>query len=1212
MAVIRMNIPVRILTTTAIFDGHDAAINIIRRVLISLGAEIIHLGHNHSVLDIVNAAIQEDVNAIAVSSYQGGHMEFFKYLVDLLGEKQKMSFEVSLKGKGTFSKGKVSKGTLSKGSLSKDIVCNEPSKVSPILVFGGGGGTITRQEADILQHYGVTRIYTSEDRETLGLEGMANDVIKRCNDVKSDSITGSVNNNVDYYPSKSTNVEGKYVGDESDYHLAKQISLLEESCSQLKRQLQSQPIDQQDSNLLNLKERVMRNTKVIGITGTGGSGKSTLIDECLTVLLSNKKALRIAYLAIDPTRKKSGGALLGDRIRINNQYHPRLFMRSIATRYDYVSISPILEKLLMLLDTQGFDLILVETAGIGQSDSVITKYVDESCYVMTNDYGSPSQLEKIEMLSFADTIVLNKCDKRGSEDAYNEICHQWRINHNKMEWPNELVPVYPMIASQFANDGLERFINNLLYKVGISTDNKPIIATWNDDNEIIPVDKSNYLSEISSLSKKIDNNHQKQIDIISNLESYHRSLRDHGVSNVPELYIPYKNAYKNDEQADDSKDETGWLKDKYNKSIQSLDNDTLLLLKNWHHSQANSQANFQERENVNEMEMNVGMESITREELFTPHKSSLSNLSIPLTSVPHFHSESALLDYLLNENLPGEFPFTAGVFHHRGEIEEPMRMFAGEGTPEDTNRRFFYLMEGQKTIRLSTAFDPISLYGKDPKIQPDTYGCIGMSGVSIACIDDMKKLYSGIELSKKNTSVSMTINGPATIFLAWYFTVAIDQQVEIYLKNTGEWNTAEKRINHNLQEQYQPKYEGDMPRGNNGLGLGLLGISGKNLVDKTTYEKIKSDTLQNIRGTLQADILKEEMAQNECLFSLPFSLALMGDIQEYFINNKIKHYYSVSVSGYHIAEAGANPVTQLAFTLANGFTLVEYYLSRGMVIDDFSSQFSFFFSNGMDPEYAVIGRVARRIWARAMRYRYHANTKSQKLKYHIQTSGRSLQSEDIDLNDIRTTLQAVYAIYDNCNSLHTNAYDEAVTTPTEESVHRALAIQMIINRELGFNISQNPLQGSYFLNRLTNMVEHAVYEEFNRLSHRGGVLGAMETFYQRNKIQQESFYYESKVIGGSVPIIGVNTFKPNNVNSVEVKPVLVRSSENKKKQQINNINNFKDRNRQYSGPALKELINKIKDNKNSFECLMDISGYCSLEQMTDTLKVIGGEYRRKM
>lgn len=1097
--------PLRIVTAAAIFDGHDAAINIIRRLLQDRGAEVIHLGHNRSVDDIVQTALQEDADAIAVSSYQGGHNEFFHFLLHQLNVHHADSIQV----------------------------------------FGGGGGTISHQESCQLQKAGVIKIYSSDDGRSMGLNGMADDLIKRCFSRREKKTPPSV-------------VTPKSL---SHYDLAQIISWLE-------RQQQTNP------------ECHPTACKVVGITGTGGSGKSTLIDELLQHLLKytefKAKPYKIALLAIDPSRQKTGGALLGDRIRINAQPHPRLYIRSMATRQANVSVNPALPAIIQLLKQQEFNLILVETAGIGQSDASITHIVDETIYVMTRDYGAPSQLEKIEMLDCADFVVLNKYEQQGSEDALREIKKQWCRNHLKFDH-SQPVPVYPMVASRFDDHGLNFFMAEFAKQLDLTT--IPTLSPPQNltPSPLIPTQRIQYLAEISRLGQHTKHQIQHQKCSAKKCQSFYITLQAFHDPDLPELCQPYTPEQLEENQPN------AQLRQAYNQHLSLLTAETMTQLQSW-----------------------LGQSCDPK-----PHFESISHLNIPLIAKPQDTSWETLVDFLLNENLPGQFPYTAGVFPYRHDTETPTRMFAGEGTPEDTNRRFFYLRNDQRSIRLSTAFDPITLYGKDPDSQPDIYGCIGMSGVSISNLDDMKKCYSGIDLNDPHTSVSMTINGPAPIAMAWLLNTAIDQRIEKYLRTLGNWQQAKKTIQHCFKDQAQPTYHGPLPPNHDGLGLGLLGISGNQLVNTETYEKIASDTRKVIRGTLQADILKEEIAQNECLFSLDFGLRLMADIQHYFIQHQINHFYGVSVSGYHIAEAGANPITQLALTLANGFTLIEYYLAQGMSINNFASQFSFFFSNGMDPEYAVIGRVARRIWARALRDYYQANEKSQKLKYHIQTSGRSLHAQDINFNDIRTTIQAQYAINDNCNSLHTNAYDEAVTTPTEESVRRALAIQLILQNEAGLNKNQNPLQGAYIINDLTHQVEAAVYQEFERLSKRGGVLGALETHYQRAKIQDESMYYEQCKQNGTLPITGVNTFI-NPASTLSPAAHLVRCSEPQKQHQIQSIQQFKYYHRHTMQSSLNRLNQAIQKGENSFEAIMDAVQDCSLEQMTSALKNSGGQFRRKM
>jgi len=1101
--------PIRIVTAAAIFDGHDAAINLIRRLLQERGAEIIHLGHNRSVEEVVQAAIQEDVNAIAVSSYQGGHKEFFKYLVKKLQTKH----------------------------------------AENILIFGGGGGTISQPEARELEKMGVCRIYTANDAQQLGMEAMADDLITRC---KLANTTVSL---------PQTNYSLL-----SNHSLARYISAIEQGKSSIKK----------------INDF---NGHVIGITGTGGSGKSTLIDELLQHILKATQSFqpiyRIAFLAMDPSRQKTGGALLGDRIRINAGPDERLFIRSLATRTANNTISESLPDILELLKQSGFQLIIVETAGIGQSDASIISHVDHSIYVMTREFGAPSQLEKIAMLDEADSIILNKYEQSGSDDALREIRKQWRRNHKQFDNPTDAasnLPIFPMTASNFNDAGLMKFIKYLFEKLNLPLHEHMELCKQHP-TPLIQMHRQNYLSDIARLGRETHQQIEEQTALCRRLQSYYYSLKALNDPLLPAPLTPYSIAHLESGQT------LYQLRKLYNQLLTEIDEKVLKNLSDW---------------------------LLKQNDL--PHKQSesRSHLSVPKVSLPKHQSWDFLCDYLLNENIPGQFPFTAGVFPNRREEEEPTRMFAGEGIPEDTNRRFFYLLQGQKSIRLSTAFDPISLYGKDPSHQEDIYGCIGMSGVSIACLDDMKKLYSGIDLNAPETSVSMTINGPAPIFMAWFIHTAIDQRIERYLKENKRWQEVEEFKRNWFLDKHPPEYNGPLPEQHNGLGLGLLGISGKQLVSEQEYQHLAKQTMQVIRGTLQADILKEEMAQNECLFALPFGLRLMADVQQYFIDKQIKHFYSVSVSGYHIAEAGANPITQLAFTLANGFTLAEYYLAQGMRIDEFAGQFSFFFSNGMDPEYAVIGRVARRIWSHAMRDYYQANSKSQKLKYHIQTSGRSLHAKEIELNDIRTTLQAQYALNDNCNSLHTNAYDEAVTTPTEESVRRALAIQMILQRELGLNLNQNPLQGSFTIQYLTDQLEQAVYEEFDRLSQRGGVLGAIENFYQRGKIQDESHYYEALKNTGKIPIVGVNTFTSSTPKKKDAHYFLTRCSDEKKQRQLQAIENFKVNHKMTSQMSLDTLQSKILQNHNSFSALMTACIDCSLGQLTQALYEVGGAYRRKM
>ena len=983
--------PLRFITATSIFDGHDVSINIIRRILQDQGAEVVHLGHNRGVDEIVRAALQEDVDAIAISSYQGGHMEFFRYLIQ----------------------------------------CLEAQGAGGIKVFGGGGGTITDEEEAALEADGVEKIYAPEEGRKLGLEGMGRDMLQRVRQVLKSP------------PEKVS------LGDH--YGIGQWLTRIEQGRAAGSAWPQV----------------VQTPAPVIGVTGTGGAGKSSVIDELLHHFLRAFPDLHIAVLAIDPTRHKSGGALLGDRIRLNSLTSDRIYMRSMATRRKDWATSAALIDAIDFLKRLGFGLVLVETAGTGQADLGIVELVDLSLYVMTSDYGAPSQLEKIQMLDYADFVALNKFDKRGGEDALRDVLKQWRRNHKAFTGPDEQLPIYPTTASYWHDRGVKQLFHALCERLNTlcgessarwSVPDSSVLASPQEPG-MIPPGRSHYLAEISSRGRSVQKAIRHQVQAAAQAHGHYRSLQ---ALADPELADPL-DSYPL-ELLDDARDPTLCsLRRCYQQALEQLSEEARILLTGWADTKIRMQAEAYSYE--------VRGQSFSGKN----YKESLSHLAIPKVALPKYDDWGELLRFLMTENLPGSYPYTAGVFPYRRHGEDPTRMFAGEGTPERTNRRFHYLAHGQRAKRLSTAFDPITLYGDDADPRLDIYGRIGMSGVSITSLDDMKKLYSGFDLCSPDTSVSMTINGPAPILLAWFLNTAVDQQVEKHLRAEGRWAGAEKQIAGLYKARARPAYQGDLPEGNDGLGLGMLGVTGDQLLEAETYVRIRRDTLAAIRGTLQADILKEDQAQNECIFPLEFGMKMMGDIQEYFINNRVANYYSVSVSGYHIAEAGANPITQLAFTLANGFTLVEYYLARGMHIDEFAPQISFFFSNGMDPEYAVIGRVARRIWARAMRDIYRANERSQKLKYHIQTSGRTLHAQTLGFNDIRTTLQALYALYDNCNSLHTNAYDEALTTPTEESVRRALAIQMIINHELGLNYNENPLQGSFIIEQLTDQVEQAVY-----------------------------------------------------------------------------------------------------------------------------------------
>jgi methylmalonyl-CoA mutase len=949
-----------------------------------------------------------------------------------------------------------------------------------------------------------------------------------------------------------------------------------------------------------------KQTPVLGLTGTGGAGKSSVVDELLLRFLHAFPEMRIAVLAVDPTRRRSGGALLGDRIRMNSLRSPRVYMRSMATRRQHAATSIVLHDCIDFLKSQPYDLVIVETAGIGQSDSEIVDLVDFPVYVMTSEYGAASQLEKIDMLDFAELVVLNKFDKRGAEDALRDVRKQWKRNRTAFTLEDANVPVYPTIASQFNDPGVTWMFSNLcrLMREKLSL----AVAKWSPDLDttlkepratvLIPGNRVRYLAEIAEQGRGVNAGIAKQAEAASKAQHYYESLKDIGDERLPRGL----DLYDHDALTVTGDRSLATLRQRYNEAVKELSSEAVHLLREWPSRYDSVTAEF------NEYQVR---DKVIRVENY---RTSLSHQKIPKVSPPKTRDWGELLSFLMRENLPGYYPYTGGVFPYRRAGEDPTRMFAGEGTPERTNRRFHYLSHDGGAARLSTAFDSVTLYGEDPAPRPDIYGKIGNSGVSIATLDDMKKLYSGFDLSAPSTSVSMTINGPAPMILAMFMNTAIDQNIEKYLnEDASRWDAANARIAELYPDGNRPTYNGELPEGNNGLGLGLLGLSGQEVVDEETYARIKTYTLATVRGTVQADILKEDQAQNTCIFSTEFALRMMGDIQQYFVDHKVRNFYSVSISGYHIAEAGANPISQLAFTLSNGFTIVEYYLARGMTVDDFAPNLSFFFSNGMDPEYTVIGRVARRIWARAMRERYGASARSQMLKYHIQTSGRSLHAQEIQFNDIRTTLQALYALFDNCNSLHTNAYDEAITTPTEESVRRAVAIQLIINRELGLNFNENPWQGSYVVDTLTDLVEEAVYKEFEAISERGGVLGAMDTMYQRGKIQEESMYYEHKKHDGSLPLIGVNTFLPKeHAGEIATEIELIRSTEEEKGQQIENVSLYSRARNELAPQSLKTLQATARDRRNVFEQLIEAVKYNSLGQISHALYDVGGEYRRNM
>jgi methylmalonyl-CoA mutase len=1131
----------RFVSAASLFDGHDAAINIIRRILQSHGAEVVHLGHNRSVAEIVRAAIQEDADGIAVSSYQGGHNEYFKYMVDML----------------------------------------RSHGAEHIRVVVGGGGTIAPHEIEMLEAHGVEKIYTPDDGLRLGLNGMIEDVFAR--------VRG--------FAKPAWEASGAALTPVDHQRIAQAISVLEDGEPALVEPLRA------------ASQKTLNRPPVVGITGTGGAGKSSLTDELLNRFLRFFPDRKVAVVAMDPTRRRSGGALLGDRIRMNSLANERIFMRSLATRRQHLATSAVLSDTIQLLKYAGFDLIVVETAGIGQSDTEIVDLVDVALYVMTSEYGAASQLEKIDMLDFADFVVLNKYEKRGAEDALRDVRKQWKRNHpDRFRLADEQVPVFPTIASQFNDAGVNRLFAAISTRLDEGWGR---VKPWKVEGlaplslpkraAIIPGERVRYLAEISAEGRRIRAEIERAARMANRAHGCWEALEAVGDPKRPAALERYADADLHDADASLAK-----LRRSYNDALDAVGVDGVKLLRDWP-ARAKNATDAQYTYVVRGKEL--------RGENYT---TSLSHQSIPKIAVPKYRAWGDLLAFLANENLPGAYPFTAGVYPYRREEEDPIRMFAGEGMPERTNKRFHYLAAGSAAKRLSTAFDSTTLYGEDPDERPDIYGRIGNSGVSIATLDDMKRLYSGFDLCAPLTSVSMTINGPAPMILAMFMNTAIDQRVERYLRESGKWADAERKTAQLWQGGARPSYRGELPGTNDGCGLGMLGVTGSDLadagvIDRATYERIRDEALAAVRGTVQADILKEDQAQNTCIFSTEFALRMMGDVQAYFIDKDVRNFYSVSISGYHIAEAGANPISQLAFTLANGFTIVEYYLSRGMKVDDFAPNLSFFFSNGMDPEYAVIGRVARRIWARAMRERYGAGPRSQMLKYHVQTSGRSLHAREIQFNDIRTTLQALYALFDNCNSLHTNAYDEALTTPTEESVRRAVAIQLIINRELGLNKVQNPWQGSFALEQLTDLVEEAVYREFEAISERGGVLGAMETMYQRGKIQEESLHYEHLKHDGTLPIIGVNTFLPDKANEDEIKGAeLIRSTDEEKDLQVAAVRAFQQRNATKAEVALARLQEVAASGGNVFAELMETVKVASLGQISRALYAVGGQYRRNM
>lgn len=1114
---------IRIVTAASLFDGHDAAINIMRRIIQSTGCEVIHLGHDRSVEEVVNTAIQEDAQAIAMTSYQGGHNEYFKYMFDLLKEK---------------------------GS-------------EHIKIFGGGGGVILPEEIKDLMDYGITRIYSPDDGRELGLQGMINDMVQRCDFATGENLNGEVN----------------HIVEKDTKSIARLISAAENFPEESKADLD--------------KVHTMADaldTPVLGITGTGGAGKSSLVDELVRRFLIDFQDKTIAIVSVDPSKRRTGGALLGDRIRMNSINSDRVYMRSLATRQSNLALSKHVREAIQVLKAAEYDLIILETSGIGQSDTEILDHSDVSLYVMTPEYGAATQLEKIDMLDFADVIALNKFDKRGALDALRDVKKQFQRNHGLWTAKVDDMPVYGTIASQFNDPGMNSLYKVIMDKV-VERTGARLESTFEITNEmsekifVIPPKRTRYLSEISESNRSYDEWAAQQAavaDKLYGLRSSVDTLKDSTVADRDRLIKG--------------------LEESYQQVALDLDPHNLQIIEQWEEKKkkyTDPVYTFKVRD---------------KEIKIQTHSESLSHTQVPKVALPKFKSWGDVLRWALQENVPGEFPYTAGIYPFKREGEDPTRMFAGEGGPERTNRRFHYVSLGMPAARLSTAFDSVTLYGNDPGYRPDIYGKIGNAGVSICCLDDAKKLYSGFDLSNPTTSVSMTINGPAPMLLGFFMNAAIDQQCERYIQEKGLEAEVEKKIEaiYKAKGVERPRYQGDLPEGNDGLGLMLLGVTGDQVLPADVYAEIKAATLAKVRGTVQADILKEDQAQNTCIFSTEFALRLMGDVQQYFIEQNVRNFYSVSISGYHIAEAGANPITQLAFTLANGFTYVEYYLSRGMDINKFGPNLSFFFSNGIDPEYAVIGRVARRIWSKAMKQKYGANPRAQMMKYHIQTSGRSLHAQEIDFNDIRTSLQALYAIYDNCNSLHTNAYDEAITTPTEESVRRAMAIQLIINKELGLTKNENPLQGSFIIEELTDLVEEAVLAEFDRITERGGVLGAMETMYQRSKIQEESLYYETLKHTGEFPIIGVNTFLSSKGSPTVLPREVIRASTEEKEYQITMLEHLHNGNKDKTSEMIRRVQKAAVQNENIFEELMEACKYCSLGQITSALFEVGGQYRRNM
>ena len=1137
---------IRIVTAAALFDGHDAAINIMRRIIQSTGVEVIHLGHDRSVAEVVDCAIQEDVNAIAITSYQGGHNEYFKYMYDLLQERG----------------------------------------ATHIKIFGGGGGVILPEEIKDLMDHGITKIYAPDDGRKLGLQGMINDLVEQ-SDFPVPALKLPENTSI------SKSIKNKDINT-----IARLISLAENRHEEF-------------VEYFSKVEKSDKNVPVLGITGTGGAGKSSLVDELVRRFLLDFPDKKIGLISVDPSKRKTGGALLGDRIRMNAINNERVYMRSLATRQSNLALSKYVEEAVEVLKAAEYDLIVLETSGIGQSDTEIIEHSNVSLYVMTPEFGAATQLEKIDMLDFADLVAINKFDKRGALDAIRDVKKQYMRNHNLWDTPQEDMPIFGTMASQFNDPGMNRLYTKIMETL-VTRANADLQSTFKFANEVedkvfvIPPARTRYLSEIAESNRGYDANVDTQAKVAQRLYGVYQTILSVSSTAKDEAALLIKSGLDTEAILETIKEEVDkdfldLLFKEFDRVKMDLDPYNWEVITTWDAK-------------VNKYKEPIYSFKVRGKEIkIETHTESLSHSQIPKVALPKYQAWGDILRWCLQENVPGEFPYASGLYPFKRTGEDPTRMFAGEGGPERTNRRFHYVSLGMPAKRLSTAFDSVTLYGNDPDHRPDIYGKIGNAGVSICCLDDAKKLYSGFDLSHAMTSVSMTINGPAPMLLGFFMNAAIDQNCEKYITE----NDLEAQVEAKFKEVYdskgldRPTYQGGLPEGNDGLGLMLLGLTGDMVLPADVYAEIKASTLAQVRGTVQADILKEDQAQNTCIFSTEFALRLMGDVQEYFIEKEIRNFYSVSISGYHIAEAGANPITQLAFTLANGFTYVEYYLSRGMDINKFGPNLSFFFSNGIDPEYAVIGRVARKIWAKALKLKYGADPRAQMLKYHIQTSGRSLHAQEIDFNDIRTTLQALYAINDNCNSLHTNAYDEAITTPTEESVRRAMAIQLIINKELGLTKNENPIQGSFIIEELTDLVEEAVLLEFDRITERGGVLGAMETMYQRSKIQEESLYYETLKHTGEFPIIGVNTFLSSKGSPTVLPAEVIRATEEEKQAQIETLKSVQSR-AENAEELLEDLQRAAVKNENIFEKLMEVSKVCTLGQITKSLFQVGGQYRRNM